>query len=262
MDYSARYKTYYYTATNPLFYGTGETGAKVTLKVNGITHSTQPTINSNSEWSIGDYTFSTGTHTVQFTASDTAGNQTMIAFTLIIDPTTNLFPQSIVNLLTNQTPTPSATEVPTLAPTASAEAATSQATPTPQGTPEGGTPSIRGNTLTVRVINRKPHPIKGLTLHLAPNPQTTITNENGEATFKKVLPGEHTLSFQYKGKEIEKTLNLLSDEQHLKVDVTVNESPMNRSYFGLPWWVIIPILGLVLTLSIVVTRLRTPLLDS
>ncbi|NIT03659.1 hypothetical protein GTO10_01845 [Candidatus Saccharibacteria bacterium] len=220
LNYQSGINTYYYTGSKPTFSGTGEAGAAITLKVGGTTRATG-TISANGSWSLGGYTFSAGSHTAQITATDAAGNQTAAAFTLVISPDWSLFPSWLVTQLTGE------------------ELYPAEEGPLPveeEKPPEEEEPAVKGNTVTVRLADQKGKPLAGIWVTLASEPQTAQTDANGEATFTNVTPGEHTLSFEYGGEKVERTLNLLGDEQDYKLDVTVEGVPPEGYFFGVQWY--------------------------
>ena len=231
ITYDSRYNIYYYTGTKPLFYGTGEIGAQVSLNVNGTNHSYTPTINPNGEWSIPNYTFSVGSHQVLFTATDLSGNKTVLKFTLVVDPTGMLFPENIQNLLYSQSSAQEAT--PTVTPSVSV-APTTTPTNAPDQNEEtkDGPKEQTGNSVTVKLTTTNGKPLAGVSVTLASDPQTVVTDKNGVATFANVPPGEHHLSFEYGGEKVTRTLSLLNDDQDYHIDVTVNGGEPT-----IPWWV-------------------------
>ncbi|MBM4402073.1 MAG: carboxypeptidase regulatory-like domain-containing protein [Candidatus Cloacimonetes bacterium] len=169
-----------------------------------------------------------GSKTVYIKFKDTAGN------------TSSTYSDSIILDTTSLTPTPTSVSLP-ITPTKEPEQVTPLIpTPTlqlPSGmVGEGETPGIQGNTLTLKLTDAKDKPLVGIIVTLTSEAQTGMTNEYGEVTFRKVMPGSHTLSFEYQGQTIERTLNLLNDEQDYKVDIKVETTTPAGYFLGLPWW--------------------------
>ena len=216
VTYSSLYSTYYYTANKPLLYGTGETGAVVSLSVDGVTHATKPTINEKGEWSIGDYNFTIGSHALDFTAIDAVGNESEVKFTLVIDPYYAVQNQSD-NVETTVEPTTTLSDVP------------SPSEP-PKPTSAAQSASTDGvlSSLTIRLVDLNGNPLVGVLVTLRSDPKTAVTNNNGEATFTDVEKGQHTLSFEYNGKKIERPINLETDDQEYKLEVTIEPNIPDR----------------------------------
>ncbi|MBR7890181.1 Ig-like domain repeat protein, partial [Marinomonas sp. A79] len=73
-------------STTPTFSGTGDSGDKVSLLINGVTYN--ETIDSDGSWSITlDQALSDAAYPYTLTASDTAGNQKVFKDTITVDTT-------------------------------------------------------------------------------------------------------------------------------------------------------------------------------
>ncbi|HKM19811.1 MAG TPA: immunoglobulin-like domain-containing protein [Candidatus Dojkabacteria bacterium] len=91
--------------------------------------------------------------------------------------------------------------------------------------------------LRVKVYDKEKKPVKGATVELHSKVRTEITDENGEAYFKNVEVGKHTMIISYKGQKDERTIDLTNDdekEEEIEINVQLEkESKPNYWLIGI-----------------------------
>ncbi|MCA9390276.1 FG-GAP repeat protein, partial [candidate division WWE3 bacterium] len=212
VDYNPLYNLYYYTGLEPLFVGSGEVGSVVTMTVDYIVHPTTDTINTQGNWSIGDYAFVPGSHTVQFSAQDSSGNETLISFTLVIDPN---WGTTMVSPTPEPTSMPGTTEI----------SPTPQLTPTTVPTPEPTTIDRGPGTLLIRVFTDEHMPIPNAAVVISRDSQETSlqTDTNGEIMLNDIEAGIYTISAKKDEFEVRKTIQILKSNEAYVVEMIIGD---------------------------------------
>ena len=98
--------------------------------------------------------------------------------------------------------------------------------------------------LRVKVYDKDKKPIKGARVEIHSKIRTEITDENGEAYFKNVEVGKHTMIISYKGQKDERTIDLTNDsEEGEEIEINVQlEKESKPSYWLIGIIVILVIL--------------------
>lgn len=95
-------------------------------------------------------------------------------------------------------------------------------------------------TIKFQIVDANDDPIAGLPVTLHSDPQQTVTDESGIATFADVPTGDHTLLFAYADKEYEKSITIedvQDDADLIRAEVVVIKvAKEERSYWA--WGVI------------------------
>lgn len=112
--------------------------------------------------------------------------------------------------------------------------------------------------LRVKVYDKEKKPIKGARVEIHSKVRTEITDENGEAYFKNVEVGKHTMIISYKGQKDERTIDLTNDnEEEAEIEINVQlekESKPNYWLIGM-----IVILVILIGYAIFKKKKETPL---
>lgn len=86
-----------------------------------------------------------------------------------------------------------------------------------------------------RIVNENDYPIVGIPVTLHSDPKTTITDENGIATFNNVEIGKHEVAFDYEGENYAKKValgNASANVGEIKIPVLTVKAEKN----GMPIW--------------------------
>jgi len=98
--------------------------------------------------------------------------------------------------------------------------------------------------LRVKVYNKSKKPIKGAKVEIHSDVRREITDENGEAYFKNVEVGKHTMIISYKGQKDERTIDLTNDnEKEEEVEINVELEEVRKTNY---WWIVIIVLLVIL----------------
>ena len=102
-------------------------------------------------------------------------------------------------------------------------------------------PSLYKN-LRVKVYDKDKKPIKGATVEIHSKVRREITDKNGEAYFKNVDIGQHTMIISYKGHTDEREIDLTNNvEEEIEVNVELKE--VRRTNY---WWIVLIVLLVIL----------------
>ena len=85
------------------------------------------------------------------------------------------------------------------------------------------TPNQNGYDVKVKVIDTSKKPVKGATVTIHSNPQTTKTDVNGIALFQNVEAGQHQVLIAYSGYSGQQSINLTGDVKEFDLNVTVQK---------------------------------------
>ena len=73
-----------------------------------------------------------------------------------------------------------------------------------------------------QILDRKYNPLAGVEATLASDPQTSVTDDDGIASFRNVAVGDHTLAFTHQGEEFKKKVAIsdtLTDEGKVRAEI-------------------------------------------
>ena len=98
--------------------------------------------------------------------------------------------------------------------------------------------------LRVKVYDKSKKPIKGAKVEIHSKVRTEITDKNGEAYFKNVEVGSHTMIISYKGQKDERTIDLTNDnEKEEEVEINVELEKVSKPNY---WWIVLIVLLVIL----------------
>lgn len=100
-----------------------------------------------------------------------------------------------------------------------------------------------GYDVKVKVVDTSKKPVEGATVTLHSNPQTTITDKNGVASFSNVEAGDHKVLIAYNNFEGEQSINLTGNVKEFDLNVTVQQKAIALSPLA---YGIIGVMGLVI----------------
>jgi len=108
-------------------------------------------------------------------------------------------------------------------------------------------PFIYISELRVRILDQKQNPVTDILVKLFSEPKEAYTNNLGIVTFREVKVGEHTISFNYKGKEYEESISIERpdiDQEVLVLEIVEITVAEENNYNYLYFLLIIPFLFL------------------
>ena len=111
-----------------------------------------------------------------------------------------------------------------------------------------GADVLRGKA---KIIDKDGNSIPNLPVTIHSDPQDTITDENGIATFKDIPAGEHTLIFAYQNKDFQKKIAIAepqTDREVIQAEIITIKAEKD----ALPIWIVSLIFGLIVILLVVI----------
>ena len=104
--------------------------------------------------------------------------------------------------------------------------------------------------MKIKVINQKGQPLKNIKVILYSEPQETLTNDEGIATFFNVIPGENRIVVQGEKEQTELNVNL-TENKNMNGDndfiVTIKEQNNWLTWIAIALFSSVLILGYLLT---------------
>ncbi len=106
-----------------------------------------------------------------------------------------------------------------------------------------------------QILDRSDNPVPNLETMLFSDPQTSVTDDNGIASFKDVPLGSHTLAFDYQGENFEKKVAIadtLTDEGKVRAEVV--QVKAEKEKISVWMWGIMVLLLIAISVAIYFAR--------
>jgi len=102
-----------------------------------------------------------------------------------------------------------------------------------------------------QILDKSDNPVPNLETMLFSDPQTSVTDDNGIASFKDVPIGSHTLAFDYEGENFRKNVAIsdtLTDEGNVRAEIV--QVKAEKEKIAMWMWILIVLLIIAVSIAI------------